>query len=68
MVGGKFVRTQVIALAADRALVNKIFRRYRQDGSVVEDAALFYIVSKSSGRWKLCGIATQDLNEFGRTH
>ena len=68
VVGGEFVRTQVVALAADRALVNKIFRRSRKDGSVVEDAAFFYIVSKSSGTWKLCGIVNQDLNEFGKIH
>jgi hypothetical protein len=55
-------------LAADRALVNKTFRRYRKDGTLLAEMAVIYVVSKSSGTWKLCGLFNQDWEHFGKTY
>jgi NTF2-like protein (DUF6841) len=49
-------QTRITALSVDRALVNKTYRRYRKDGTLLQEAASFYLVSKSSGSWKICGI------------
>ena len=64
----KWGQTRIIALSADRALVNKTYRRYRKDGTLLQEAASFYVVSKSSGSWKICGILNQDLREFGKLY
>lgn len=61
-------QTRITALSVERALVNRSYRRYRKDGTLVTEAASFYVVSKSSGSWKICGIINQDLREFGRVH
>lgn len=62
----QYMRTEVTALGANRALVNQIYRRYRKDGTVLREAAAVYVVSKSSGTWKMCGILDQDLEEYGK--
>ena len=64
----QFVRTQITALGSNRALVDQIYRRYRKDGTVLLEASAIYVVSKSSGTWKLCGILAQDLEEYGKEH
>jgi hypothetical protein len=51
----QLVQRRIMALSADRALVNGTYRRYRRDGSVLLEAAGVYLVSKSSGVWKICG-------------
>src|SRR5262245_4573123 len=61
-------QTQMSALSVDRALVNKTYRRYRKDGTRLLETASFYVVSKSSGSWKICGIMNQELREFGKVH
>ena len=61
-------QTRVTALSADRALVNRTYRRYRNDGTLVMEAASFYVVSKSSGSWKICGILNQEPREFDKVH
>ena len=61
-------QTRISALSVDRALVNKSYRRFRNDGTLVMDAASFYVVSRSSGSWKICGILNQDPREFGKTY
>ena len=61
-------RTRVTALSVDRALVSRTYRRRRKDGSLVTEAASIYVVSRSSGSWKICGIMNQDLREFGKVH
>ncbi len=60
--------TRISALSVDRALVNKTYRRYRKDGTLVMEAASVYVVSKSSGSWKICGILNQDPREFGKVY
>ena len=62
------VRRQITALSNDRALVNGVYRRYRKDGSVLVEGALVYLVTKSSGTWRLCGILAQDMSEFGKLY
>jgi hypothetical protein len=42
-------QTRTTALSPDRALVNKTYRRYRKDGTLVMEAASIYVVTKSSG-------------------
>jgi len=64
----KFLDSRMTVLGADRALVNKTFRRYRKDGSLLAEMAVFYVVSKSSGAWKLSGILTQDWEYFGKVY
>jgi hypothetical protein len=64
----KYTGSGIIALSADRALVNKKFRRYRKDGTVLQETAGIYVVSKSSGKWKICGFMAQDLKEFAKVY
>ena len=64
----QFVQTRITALAAERALVNQSYRRYRKDGTVLLEAAAIYVVSKSSGTWKICGTLNQDLKDFGKVY
>lgn len=64
----QFVQTRITALGTDRALVDQTYRRYRKDGTLLLEAAAVYVVSKSSGAWKLCGTLAQDLNEFGKLY
>ena len=64
----QLVKSRVTALAADRALVNGIYRRYRKDGTVLLEASAIYFVSKSSGAWKICGVFAQDLEAFGKVY
>jgi uncharacterized NTF2-like protein DUF6841 len=61
-------QTRVTVLSVDRALVNRTYRRRRKDGSLVTEAASVYVVSRSSGSWKICGIMNQDLPEFGKVY
>jgi hypothetical protein len=60
--------THITPLMADCALINKAYRRYKKDGSLLEEQAVVYVVSKSSGAWKLRGIMRQELKYFGKTY
>jgi hypothetical protein len=62
------VESRITALAADRALVNGVYRRYRKDGTVLLEASAVYLVSKASGGWKICGVFGQDLENFGKVY
>jgi uncharacterized NTF2-like protein DUF6841 len=64
----QFTGSRIIGLSADRALVNRKYRRYRKDGTVLLETAGIYVVSKSSGKWKICGFMAQDLKEFGKVY
>ena len=64
----QFVQTRITALGTNRALVDQTYRRYRKDGTLLLEAAAIYVVSKSSGAWKLCGVLVQDLKEFGKVY
>jgi hypothetical protein len=61
-------QTRITALSVDRALVDRTYRRYRKDGTLVMEAASVYVVSKSSGSWRICGILNQDPREFGKVY
>ena len=61
----KYVSTRITVLAADRALVNKTARRFKKDGTVLEEKAFIYLVSKTSGSCKIYGQFNQDVPFFG---
>jgi uncharacterized membrane protein YccC len=64
----EFVQSRITALAADRALVDRTYRRYRRDGTLLLEAAAVYVVSKSSGTWKVCGLFPRELGDFGKVY
>jgi len=64
----QLIESRITALALDRALVNGVYRRYRQDGTILLEASAVYFVSKSSGAWKICGVFAQDLEAFGKVY
>lgn len=64
----QFVRRRITALGTNRALVDHIYRRYRKDGTVLLETAAIYVVSKSSGTWRICGILAQDREEYGKVY
>ena len=65
---GEIVEKRIVPLAIDRALLNTAYRRYRRDGSLLEEQAAAYLVSKSSGAWRLCGVMSQDLKYFDKIY
>ena len=64
----QFVQSRITPLAGDRALVDRTYRRYRKDGTVLLEAAAVYVVCKSSGAWKVCGLFPHDLEGFGKVY
>ena len=60
-------KTRITVLAADKALINKTFRRYKKDGSLLEEGASVYLVSKSSGTWKIYGSLSQEPTYFDKS-
>ena len=64
----QFVQSRITPLAGDRALVDRTYRRYRKDGTVLLEAAAVYVVCKSSGAWKVCGLFPRDLEGFGKVY
>lgn len=59
---------RITALSADSALVNILWRRYKKDGSLLNDGAEFYVACKSSGQWKLCGNIGQEMDQFAKVY
>ena len=64
----QLVQRRITALSNDRALVNGVYRRYRKDGTILVEAAAVYVVTKSSGTWKISGILAQEVGEFGKVY
>lgn len=64
----KITGFRITALTANNALINASFRRFKTDGSVLEEGAAVYPVCKSAGAWKLCGVMQQDSKHFGKTY
>ena len=64
----KITALKITALKADTALINASYRRFKKDGSVLEEGAAIYPVCKSSGAWKLCGAMGQDPKSFGKVY
>ena len=62
------LKTQITALSVNSALVNKSYRRYKKDGSFLEEGAAVYPVSKSAGVWKLRGLIPQEPKHFGKVY
>ncbi len=65
---GEIVGKRIIPLAADRALLNTAYRRYKKDGSILQELASVYLVTKSTGVWKLRSVVNQDLQYFGKVY
>jgi hypothetical protein len=64
----QFLDSRLTVLTADRALVNRTFRRNRKDGTILLEAGAVYAVSKSSGTWKICGLFAQEFENFGKVY
>jgi hypothetical protein len=64
----QFLDSRLTVLTADRALVNRTFRRNKRDGSLLLEAGAVYAVSKSSGTWKICGLFAQEFENFGKVY
>ncbi len=62
------VNTRLTPLTPDGALINKTYRRYKKDGSLLEEGAAVYPVSKASGAWKLRGLMGQEPQYFGKVY
>jgi hypothetical protein len=62
------VDTRIIPLTSDGALINKAYRRYKKDASLLEEGAAVYPVSKASGTWKLRGLIGQEPQYFGKVY
>ena len=55
-------------LALDRVLVNRAYSRYKTDGSLLEEVSSFYLMSKSSGKWKITGLISQGAAFAGKSY
>jgi hypothetical protein len=64
----EITNTRITPLTPDSALINKSIRRYKKDGSVLEEGAAIYPACKSSGAWKLCGMMRQESQYFGKVY
>jgi len=59
---------RITALNNDSALVNIHWQRFKTDGSLLNEGSEFQIVSKASGKWKICGSMGQNLSDFGKQY
>jgi hypothetical protein len=57
---------RISVLSSTRILLNIRFRRYKTDGSLLEEGAGVYLMSKTSGSWKIQGTLAQDPGEMGK--
>ncbi len=64
----EITNTRITPLTPDSALINKSIRRFKKDGSVLEEGAAIYPACKSSGAWKLCGMIRQESQYFGKVY
>jgi hypothetical protein len=62
----EILETRITLLTADRALINAAYRRYKRDGSLLEEGAAIYPVTKSACEWKLTRVLLQDPKYFGK--
>ena len=60
--------TRISVLSATQVLVNLPYDRYKIDGSLLERGSGFYILSKSSGTWKISGVLSQDPSQTGKVY
>jgi hypothetical protein len=63
-----FIRSKLTVLSAERVLVDRVYRRYRKDGSLLLEAATVYVGCKSTGTWKICGGFAHDVKEFEKSY
>lgn len=55
-----------LPLTESRVLMNRAIRHYKKDGTLLEEQANVYIVSRSSGRWRILGVMRQDPSQVGK--
>ena len=55
-----------LPLTESRVLMNRAIRHYKKDGTLLEEQANVYIVSRSSGRWRILGVMPQDPSQVGK--
>jgi hypothetical protein len=60
------VQIRVTMLSGGRGMANIHWQRLRRDGTVLDEGAEFYLVTKQSGRWQIDGVMGQDLKDFAR--
>lgn len=59
---------RISILAPDLVLVNRAYTRYKGDGSLLQEVSSFYLVSKSSGKWKITGLIRQEAAFAGKVY
>jgi len=59
---------RISVLNPDRVLLNCVIRHYKKDGSLLEERANFYLMSRVSGTWKISGILQQDPAYAGKSY
>lgn len=64
----EILQTRIAPLTADRALFHQLWRRWRKDGTPMEEVALTYVMCKASGVWNLCGILPLEPKYFGKEY
>lgn len=60
--------TRISVLSPTRVLVNLPYGRYKADGSLLERGSGYYILSKSSGKWRITGMLPQDPRQTGKVY
>jgi hypothetical protein len=55
-----------LVLTEDRVLMDRAVRHYKRDGTLLQEQANVYIVSRSSGRWRIAGVMRQDPSQVGK--
>jgi len=65
---GDLSEARISLLSPTRALFSLRYRRYKADGSLLEEGAAIYLMSNASGKWKIQGIMSQDPAEMGKVH
>lgn len=59
---------RISLLSPTRVLFSVRYRRYKADGSLLEEGAQVYLMSKASGKWKVQGLMAQYPAESGKLH
>jgi hypothetical protein len=64
----KAVEIRITALANNGVIANIHWQRLKKDGSLLNEGSEFMIVTRESGRWKICSSIGQNLADFGKQY
>jgi hypothetical protein len=64
----QFVESRITPLAGDRALVGQDVSALPKGRDCPVGSSRSYVVCKSSGAWKVCGLFPRDLEGFGKVY